>query len=181
MTITSPQIPSSTARPGPSAVAELLTALLVGLVVFLRPLLETLSTLTIGGAGDPRYLLSILGVRGPVLIAFAVTVALVVLVGLLVAPVRATLSMGQVVGRGVAISAAALVIAVPVTVVVSLLGGIAAIGREPRDGVLVALLRELRGALLPATVSQVGANLDLLVIVPFAALLLWGWARSRPV
>jgi hypothetical protein len=167
--------------PRPPIGAVLITALLVAAVLFLRPLLESLSGIGGGYPGFfPPYLGQLLALRVPLALGVAVPVGLTVLVSFAaVAPLRGSLRMAQVVRRGFATAVVALAAAAIATNAVGLLVEVASFGTR----IPSVTLRELAGAFgrqgLAQAIEGLAGNLDVLLAVPLAALLLWGWARSR--
>lgn len=174
--MTSPSLPGPRSWGG-SAIAAVAVAVALALI----PFAGTLSTLAGSISGDPRYVGQILLIEGPRLVLVPLAVAIVTFLSFgAIAPIGGALRMAQVVRRGFVTAAIGLLVA---GAVASLLG-VAVLLSQIGQGALsvsvghaMALVGRLLGG---AIVGQFVGQFDVLLAVPLAALLLWGWLRREP-
>jgi len=166
------------AGPRPAFAPVAIAAAAVLVLLFARPMAETLGYVLADRAysQDPAAYAGLI-LRSQVLptLMVAIPFALLVLALLwLVLPIRAGLPLGTVLGRGVltALIATAItaLLGVLVAAFVNVAGTDPALVQQPPPG---AVLRNLLDSVRAALPSAVGLLLDGLVLVPFAAVLVW--------
>jgi hypothetical protein len=170
-------------RPGVGA--ALLAGLGVYLVLAVKSLLGTLVYLLT----SPGYLQDIgmyafLILRGTAPVAFGAPLPFAIGVFLSfwqVAPVAPQLRMAHVVTRALLAAAVGALAALVIGFVVA---GLVLLATTPPGAVLGAglprIMDEVLGAGRGALAAALGILIDGLVVVPLAALLLWGWLRAHP-
>jgi hypothetical protein len=168
-------MPEIREQPSHHAGAAVLTAVVVAAVLAVLPFAQTLATL--GPTmirSDPRYVQQILAVQAPTILAAPIAAGIVAALSFaVIAPIRGSLRMAQAVRRGFATAAVAFVVAELAT----LIGGILA---ATIGGLRLAGPALSARSLLMTAVAQGGSQLPVLLAVPLAAILLWGWLRREP-
>lgn len=168
-------------RPGVGA--ALLAALGVYVVLVLQSLLGTLTYVFTGYAQDVgQYLRLIVGGTLPTTLGAPLPFAIGVFLAIWqIAPIAPQLRMAHVVTRALLAAVIGTVIAAVLGIIVGAVIGVSqsspAIGSAIHPGDVARHLTDVVQRVLACSVNLL---VDAIVVVPLAALLLWGWLQSHP-